>query len=96
MELLNLRSRALLQDVCFHRAALQRSQNNLGGKGAQELSSLSLCCEQDQLGGQEQAPQAGPHAGEAFPYVQWEPLFFQFLCLVLTLCTAASSLASSF
>ena len=67
----------------------------MGRKGAQELSSLSSSCEQHQLGGREQAAQAWPRAGEAFPYVEWEPLLFLFLCLVLPLCTAGSSLASA-
>lgn len=30
---------------------------------------------------QEQAAQGWPHVEEAFPYVQWEPLLFYFLCL---------------
>lgn len=45
------------------------------------LIVLSSSCKQDQLGGQEQAAQGWPHAEEAFPYVQWEPLLFYFLCL---------------
>lgn len=92
-ELLSLCFGAFLPDECFHRAAPQRSQNNLCGKGAQELSILSSCHERDQLRDEEQAA-PWPHARGAFPYVEWEPLLFQFLCLVLPLCAAGSSLAS--
>lgn len=42
MELLYLCFRAHLQDKCFQRAARQRWQSNLGGKGAQEPYSLEL------------------------------------------------------
>lgn len=93
--LLKLCFRALLRDVCFRRAALQRLQNNLGRKGTRELPSLSSCCEQDQLRGQQQAVQALLHPGIAFSYVQWEPVLFQFLCIFLPLCAAGSSLAFS-